>query len=89
MMVNIPAVVAMAIIAALSPDIGQQPDPPILPPLQEGEPTKPSDLLSSSNLVTVGGWPAASQQARRENDLGKWMYSICKILNFARLFPTP
>ena len=68
MMVNIPAVVAMAIIAALSPDIGQQPDPPILPPLQEGEPT--NDLMSSSNMVTVGGWPDASQQVGRENDLG-------------------
>ena len=71
MMVSIPAVVAMAIIAALSPDNGQSHDPPILPPLQEGELTKPSDLPSSSNMVTVGGWSAASQQAGRETDLGK------------------
>ena len=71
MMISIPAVVAMAIIAALSPNHGQSHDPPILPTPQEGELTKPDDLPSSSNMATVGGWSAVSQQAGRETDLGK------------------
>ena len=89
MMISIPAVVAMAIIAALSPNHGQSHNPSILPTLQEGELTKPDDLPSSSNMATVGGWSAVSQQAGRETDLGKWMYIICKVLNFTRLLPTP
>ena len=89
MMISIPAVVAMAIIAVLSPDKGQSPVPPIRPTPQEGKLTKPDDLPSSSNMVSVGGWSAASLQAGRETNLGKWMYIICKVLNFTRLFPTP
>ena len=89
MMISIPAVVAMAIIAALSPNHGQSHDPPILPTLQEGELTKPDDLPSSSNIATVGGWSAVSQQAGRETDFGKWMYIIFKVLNFTGLLPIP
>ena len=87
MLINPPAVVAMAIIAILSPNIGPQAAPPILPSRQEGKVT--NELMSSSNMVTVGGWLDASQQVGRENDLGKWMYSICKILNSIRFIKIP
>ena len=70
-MVSLPALIAVAIIAALSPDVCWTQDRAILPPLHAGEPTRPSDLLGSSAMVTVGGWLTAKQQARRQSDLGK------------------
>ena len=62
-MVSLPALIAVAIIAALSPDVCWTHDRAILPPLHAGEPTKPSDLLGSPAMVTVGGWLTARQQA--------------------------
>ena len=87
MLINPPAVVVMAIIAILSPNIGPQADPPILPSLPEGKTT--NELMSSPNMVTVGSRLDASQQVGREKDLGKWMYSIYKILNSDRLIKIP
>ena len=87
MLINPPAVVAMAIIAILSPNIGPQADPPILPSRPEGKIT--NELMSSPNMMTVGSGLDASQQVGRENDLGKWMYSIYKILNSDRLIKIP
>ena len=87
MLINPPAVVAMAIIAILSPNTGPQADPPILPSRPEGKIT--NELMSSPNMVTVGSWLDASQHVGREDDLGKWMYSICKILNSTRLIKIP
>ena len=69
MLINPPAVVAMAIIAILSPNIGPQADPPILPSLPEGKTT--NELMSSPNMVTAGSWLDASQHVGREDDLGK------------------
>ena len=61
-MVSLPALIAVAIIAALLPDVCWTQDQAILPLLHAGEPTKSSDLPGSSAMVTVGGWLTARQQ---------------------------